>query len=176
MLLLFNSIWQALICFRLWVGGGSGRYLELALDHVQCCVYLSLFDAIYYVVGSELEEAAAAILNQQQSTLNAATSLMHSIVTCRLWVGGGSGRHLESATVHAQCRPWSTGSPVCWKVQSRSIRTPFQIFSRMFESDIKLECMSSYYNNTEWHFYHEKFVKIVAGVQYERKCVTIRYI
>jgi hypothetical protein len=38
---------------------------------------LSLFDAFYYGVGSELEKAAAAILNQQHSTLNAATIFSH---------------------------------------------------------------------------------------------------
>ncbi len=34
-------------------------------------LFISVFDALYFIVGSELEEAAAAILNQQQSTLNA---------------------------------------------------------------------------------------------------------
>jgi len=69
---------------------------------------------------------------------------------------------------------WLTGLLKGTMVQYTS--THFQIFSRMFESDIKLEYMSSYYNNAEWHFYHEKFGKIVAGVKYERICDTIRYI
>jgi hypothetical protein len=102
---LFVSQWCTLLWRRVWVGGGSGRHFESATVHAQCCYSLSLFDKLYDVVDSELEEAAAAILNQRQSTLNAATIFSHwcTLLWRRLWVTGGSGRHFELALDHIQC-------------------------------------------------------------------------
>ncbi len=74
----------------------SGLELKEAVD----------LDKIANYKSHELEEVAAAILNQQHSTLIAATIYSHwcTLLWRRLWVGGGSDRHLESAALYAQCR------------------------------------------------------------------------